>query len=147
MEKTLAIIKPDAVQAGHIGAILEAIEKSSANFRMLGLKIIRLEKAQGEQFYAEHKERPFFGELVGFMSEGPIVVCCLATENAVAVAEWRKLIGTTDPSKADEGTIRQRFGTSIERNAVHGSDSPENGLREVNFFFQAKELLLPNNPL
>ncbi len=139
MERTLAIIKPDAVKAGNMGSILEAIEKDSAKFRILGLKIYRLKEEEGKQFYSIHKERPFFLDLVHFMTEGPVVVACLATNNAVQ--EWRRLIGITDPSKAEKGSIRQRFGVSIERNAVHGSDSIENAIHEIGFFFRRDELL------
>jgi nucleoside-diphosphate kinase len=131
MEKTLMIIKPDAVAAGRIGEILARAEREG--FAITGLRMLRLTKEQAEAFYAVHRERPFFAPLVKYMSSGPVVVGRLERENAVE--HWRKVIGSTDPLKADPGTIRRMFGASIEANAVHGSDSPGNGEIETKFFF------------
>jgi nucleoside-diphosphate kinase len=137
MERTFAIIKPDAVSSGKAGAILAAIEK--AGFRIRGMKMTRLSPAQAEGFYAVHKERPFFKSLVTFMTEGPVVVLVLEAENAIA--KWRELMGATNPANAAEGTIRKQFAESIERNATHGSDAPETAATEIPFFFSASELL------
>lgn len=126
------IIKPDAVAAGHIGEIVARVEKE--NFRITGLRFLHLTKTQAEAFYAVHKERPFFAGLVKYMTSGPVVVGRLERDNAVE--HWRKVIGSTDPQKADVGTIRKTFGTNIESNAVHGSDSPQNGEIETSFFFE-----------
>ena len=131
MEKTLMIIKPDAVAAGRIGEILGRAEREG--FAITGLRMLLLSKEQAEAFYAVHRERPFFAPLVKYMSSGPVVVGRLERENAVE--HWRKVIGSTDPPKADPGTIRRMFGASIEANAVHGSDSPQNGEIETKFFF------------
>jgi nucleoside-diphosphate kinase len=133
MEKTLMIIKPDAVKARHIGDILARVEQE--NFNISGLRFLELSRAQAESFYDIHKERPFFKDLVAYMTSGPVVVGRLEREHAVE--KWREVIGATDPQKAAEGTIRKLYGTNIENNAVHGSDSPENGIRETDFFFQA----------
>ncbi len=130
-EITLAIIKPDAVSANNSGKIIDLIEQNG--FEVLGLEKINLSKEQTEKFYSVHKERPFFSELVKFMSEGPVVVLALAKENAVN--EWRNLMGSTNPESADVGTIRKLFGTNIQRNATHGSDSIENAKNEIKFFF------------
>lgn len=129
------MIKPDAVEANNIGPILSMINK--AGFRILAMKYMRLTKEQAGEFYAVHRERPFFGELVEYMSSGPIVAAILAKDNAVA--DYRQLIGATDPTKADEGTIRRLFAKSIAANAVHGSDSNENAQIESNFFFSNLE--------
>ena len=137
MERTFAIIKPDAVASGKAGAILAAIEK--AGFRIRGMKMTRLSQAQAEGFYAVHKERPFFRSLVTFMTEGPVVVLVLEREDAIA--KWRELMGATNPANAAEGTIRKQFAESIERNATHGSDAPETAAIEIPFFFAASELL------
>jgi nucleoside-diphosphate kinase len=137
MEQTFAIIKPDAVSAGHTGAIMRMIE--DAKFAIRGLKMLRLSKQQAEAFYEIHRERPFYGSLVEFMSEGPVVVMVLQREDAIK--SWRDLMGATDPAKAVEGTIRKRFAQSIERNAVHGSDSPQTAAVEIPFFFSTAELL------
>jgi nucleoside-diphosphate kinase len=137
MERTFAIIKPDAVASGKAGAILAAIEK--AGFRIRGMKMMRLSQAQAEGFYAVHKERPFFKSLVTFMTEGPAVVLVLEREDAIA--KWRELMGATNPANAAEGTIRKQFAESIERNATHGSDAPETAAIEIPFFFAASELL------
>jgi nucleoside-diphosphate kinase len=137
MERTFAIIKPDAVAAGHTGAILAKIEENG--FKVRGVKMIRLSKPQAEAFYGVHKERPFFNSLVSFMLEGPVVV--LALEREGAIAKWRDVMGATNPANAAEGTIRKQFAESIERNAVHGSDAPETAAVEIPFFFSAAELL------
>lgn len=137
MNRTLAIIKPDAVASGNAGRILAMIEESG--FKILGLRMMRLRKEQAEAFYAVHRERPFFSSLVRFMTEGPVIVLALEAEGAVK--KWRDVMGATNPAQAAEGTIRKRFGTSIERNAVHGSDSDENAVLELGFFFSACELV------
>ncbi|MFN4234493.1 MAG: nucleoside-diphosphate kinase [Bacteroidia bacterium] len=129
--RTFTMIKPDAVQNGHIGAILAKINE--AGFRIVAMRMTRLSKDTAGKFYAVHKERPFFGELVDYMTSGPIVAAILEKENAVE--DFRKLIGATDPAKAEEGTIRKMFATSIAANAIHGSDSDENAAIEGSFFF------------
>lgn len=137
IEQTFAIIKPDAVAAGHTGQILAMIEE--AGFRIHGMKMTRLSKQQAEGFYEVHKERPFFGGLVNFMTEGPVVVMVLQRDNAIK--HWRDLMGATNPEKAAHGTIRKKFANNIERNAVHGSDAPETAAVEIPFFFSVSELL------
>lgn len=137
MERTFAIIKPDAVASGKAGAILAKIE--SSGFKILGMKMTRLSQLQAEGFYAVHKERPFFKSLVTFMTEGPVVVLALERENAIV--KWRELMGATNPANAAEGTIRKEFAESIERNAVHGSDAPETAAVEIPFFFSSSDLL------
>jgi nucleoside-diphosphate kinase len=137
MERTFAIIKPDAVAAGHTGAILALIEK--AGFRIAGMKRKRLSRIEAENFYGVHRERPFYGSLVTFMMEGPVVVLVLEAEGAIK--KWRDTMGATNPANAAEGTIRKIFATSIERNATHGSDAPETAAVEIPFFFAASELL------
>ena len=131
MERTFAIIKPDAVKARHAGQILQRIEESG--FRILALRLQHLTKTEAEGFYAVHRERPFFGSLTKFMSSGPAVV--LALEAPDAIKKWRTLMGATDPAKAEPGTIRKEFASSIERNATHGSDAPETAATEVAYFF------------
>ncbi len=131
MEMTLAIVKPDAVAAGNAGNILAHLEKQG--FKIRGLKVLRLSRAQAEAFYAVHRERPFYGSLVEFMTEGPVVPVALEKDNAVVAL--REAMGATDVAKAAPGTIRNLYGTSIERNAIHGSDSPENAVKELAFFF------------
>jgi len=131
MEKTLMIIKPDAVRGRHVGDVISRVEKEA--FAITGLRYLQLTKDQAESFYAIHKERPFFAGLVKYMTGGPVVVGRLEREHAVE--HWRKVIGATDPAKAEPGTIRNLYGTNIESNAVHGSDSPQNGEFETNFFF------------
>ena len=131
MERTLMIIKPDAVAAKHIGDIVARVEKEG--FHISGLRYLQLSKEQAGEFYAVHKERPFYNDLVSYMTSGPVVVSRLEGEGAVD--HWRTVIGATDPAQAAPGTIRKLFGTGIEANAVHGSDSPENGARETDFFF------------
>ncbi|MEZ5013877.1 MAG: nucleoside-diphosphate kinase [Chitinophagales bacterium] len=133
--RTLTMIKPDAVRKNHIGAILEMI--NAAGFRIEAMKYTKLSKEKAGEFYAVHKERPFYGELVDFMSSGPIVAAILIKDNAVE--DFRKLIGATDPSKAEEGTIRKKFAASIGENAVHGSDSDENAIIEGDFHFSRLE--------
>jgi len=137
MEQTFAIIKPDAVLAGHTGSILRMIEK--AGFRIRGMKMIRMTKQQAEGFYEVHRERPFYGSLVRFMTEGPVVVMVLEREDAIK--HWRETMGATNPANATEGTIRKKFAESIERNAVHGSDAPETAAVEIPYFFSIAELL------
>ncbi len=132
---TFTMLKPDAVEANNIGPILAVINK--AGFKIMAMKYMRLTKEQAGQFYAVHKERPFYGELVDYMSSGPIVAAVLSKDNAVA--DYRQLIGATDPTKAEEGTIRKMFAKSIAANAVHGSDSNENAQVESNFFFSQLE--------
>ena len=133
--RTLTMIKPDAMQKGYAGGILDMILK--AGFRIVALKQLKLSAEKAGEFYAVHKERPFYGELVEFMSSGPIIAAILEKENAVA--DFRTLIGATDPAKADEGTIRKLYASSIGENAVHGSDSDENAKIEGDFFFSALE--------
>ncbi|MDB5232145.1 MAG: nucleoside diphosphate kinase [Chitinophagaceae bacterium] len=133
--RTFTMIKPDATAKGHTGAILDQIIK--AGFSIKAMKWTRLTTEQAGEFYAVHKERPFYGELVDFMSSGPIVAAILEKDNAVA--DFRKLIGATDPAKADDGTIRKLFAASVGENAVHGSDSDENAQIEGSFFFSGLE--------
>jgi len=133
--RTLTMIKPDAMAKEYAGAILDKIIKSG--FRIVALKQLKLTKEKAAEFYLVHKERPFYKELVEFMSSGPVVAAILEKENAVA--EFRKLIGATDPAKADAGTIRKQFASSVGENAVHGSDSDENAQIEGDFFFSALE--------
>lgn len=134
--RTLTMIKPDAVKAGHIGAILEKI--NAAGFRIVALKMTHLTVEKAKEFYAVHKERPFYGELVEFMSSGPIVAAILEKNNAVE--DFRKLIGATDPAKAEPGTIRALYAKSVGENAVHGSDSDENAAIEGSFHFAGTEM-------
>jgi nucleoside-diphosphate kinase len=129
------MIKPDAFGNGHTGAILEKIEK--AGFRIIAMKKTKLSEEKAGEFYAIHKERPFFGELVEFMSSGPIVAAIL--EKANAVEDFRKLIGATNPANAEEGTIRKMYAESVGKNAIHGSDSNENAQIEGSFFFSGME--------
>ena len=129
------MIKPDAFAAGHSGSILKHIE--SAGFKIIAMKLTRLSAEKAGEFYAVHKERPFYGELVSFMSSGPIVAAILEKDNAVA--EFRTLIGATNPAQAAEGTIRKLYAKSVGENAIHGSDSDENAAIEGNFFFSAFE--------
>ncbi|HNE50921.1 MAG: nucleoside-diphosphate kinase [Chitinophagales bacterium] len=133
--RTFTMIKPDAVEANNIGSILAMI--TEAGFKVVAMKYTKLSEAQAGKFYEVHSERPFYGELVEFMSRGPIVAAILEKENAVEA--FRKLIGATNPAQAEEGTIRKRFAKSIGENAVHGSDSDENAAIEGNFFFSQLE--------
>jgi nucleoside-diphosphate kinase len=133
---TLAIIKPDALQAGHAGKILAHLE--AQGFRLRAARLVRLTQPQAEAFYAVHRERPFFRSLVTFMTSGPGLALALERDNAVA--HLREVIGATDPAEAKPGTVRKLYAQSKERNAIHASDSPENGAREVGFFFPEGEL-------
>ncbi len=135
-ERTLFIIKPDAMEAGNQWKILEEIEKNG--FEIVTLKKLHLTVAQAEGFYEVHKEKPFFGELVEFMTRGPVIVGVLEKEDAITA--WRKLMGPTNATEAPADTIRGKFGTSIQENAVHGSDSPENAKKEIRHFFNCIEL-------
>jgi nucleoside-diphosphate kinase len=137
LERTFAIIKPDAVAKGQSGEILSMIERSG--FRVVGMKMRRLSKQDAEAFYSVHSARPFFAGLVTFMTEGPVVLLALEGENAIA--KWRDLMGATNPANAAEGTIRKRFAENIERNCVHGSDAPDTAAVEIPFFFAGWELL------
>jgi nucleoside-diphosphate kinase len=131
------MIKPDAVRKNVIGEIVAML--TGAGFQIRGMKLTALSQRDAEKFYEVHRERPFYGDLVQFMSSGPIVAIALEKENAVA--DYRTLIGATDPAEAEEGTIRKRYASSKGENAVHGSDSVENGLIEVGFFFAERELV------
>lgn len=135
-EQTLSIIKPDAVGQNQIGNIIEYFEREGLS--VVAAKMLHLTEEQAKKFYAVHKDRPFYGELVEFMTSGPVLVMVLEGENAVA--RNRQIMGPTDPSKAPAGTIRADFATSIERNAVHGSDSPQTAREEVSFFFKSNEI-------
>ena len=137
MERTFSIIKPDAVASGHAGGILALIEKNG--FRIRGLRMTKLSKAQAQAFYAVHSARPFYGSLVAFMTEGPVIAMVLEREDAVKTL--RDVMGATNPANAAEGTIRKLFAESIERNAIHGSDAPETAAQEIPFFFTAADLL------
>jgi len=136
MQKTFAIIKPDAVAAGHAGKILALIEASG--FRIVAMRKETLTRPVAEGFYAVHKGKGFFAELVDFMTEGPVVL--LALEREDAINKWREVMGATNPEKADEGTVRKLYGTSIGRNASHGSDAPETAAFELSWFFRGYEL-------
>lgn len=133
--RTFSIVKPDAVAAGNTGAILEALE--TAGFRIAALRMVRMTKNEAEGFYAVHRERPFFSSLTDFMSSGPAVV--MALERDDAIGELRRLMGATNPADAAPGTIRARFASSIERNAIHGSDAPETAAFELGYFFPGVE--------
>lgn len=137
IEKTLAVIKPDALEKGIIGEICVRIEEAS--LKIVGMKMLALTKQRAEGFYAVHKGKPFFDGLVEFMTSGPVVV--LALEGEGAIAKWRDAMGATDPEAAAAGTIRKDFGTNIERNAVHGSDSAETAKFEVAYFFEPNEIV------
>ena len=136
MESTLAIIKPDAFTSKHTGAIIERIEQ--AGFQIRAMRLLRLSRTDAEGFYAVHREKPFFGQLADFMSSGPAVV--LVLEAPDAIGKWRTLMGATNPDRAEPGTIRKEFGTSIERNATHGSDAPDTAAFEIGYFFRGIEL-------
>lgn len=135
--QTFAIIKPDAVRNGYSGKIIDRMINS--DFKILGLKLIRMTKSQAEGFYEIHKDKPFFSELTEFMSSGKCVVIALKKEDAVN--KWRELIGATNPAEADEGTIRKDYASSLGENAVHGADSNENASREIGFFFSDTEII------
>jgi len=136
MERTLAIIKPDAVANRAAGRILDRIEREG--FRIVALRLARLTRAEAEGFYAVHRDRPFFRDLTGFMSSGPCLVLALEAEGAIA--RWRDVMGATDPAKAAAGTLRREFGTNIERNATHGSDATATAAAEIGYFFGGIEL-------
>lgn len=136
MERTLAIIKPDAVANRHAGAILQRIE--SGGFALRGMRLVHLTRSEAEGFYAVHRERPFFDSLTAFMSSGPAIVLALEADDAIR--RWRDLMGSTDPAQAAPGSLRREFGTSIERNATHGSDAPETAATELGYFFRGVEL-------
>ena len=136
-ERTLAIIKPDAVERHLAGKIIQRIEDEG--FQIRAMRLVRLSKRDAEGFYAVHRERPFFASLTGFMSSGPAVVMVL--EAADAIKKWRTLMGATDPAKADAGTLRKEFAQSIERNATHGSDAPDTAAYEIGYFFRGIELV------
>jgi nucleoside-diphosphate kinase len=136
VERTFAIIKPDAVAEKNIGGIVSIVE--GAGFKILAMRMQRLTLAEAEGFYAVHKGKGFFEELITFMTEGPVVL--LALERQDAVAKWREVMGATNPANAAEGTVRKRFAKNIGRNAAHGSDSPENAAIELAYFFRASEL-------
>jgi nucleoside-diphosphate kinase len=136
MDRTFAIIKPDAVATKKAGGILARIEKEG--FTVRALRLMHMTRAEAEGFYAVHKARPFFGALTEFMSSGPCIV--MALEAPDAIAKWRTLMGATDPAKADAGSLRKEFGESIERNATHGSDAPETAAFELGYFFRGLEL-------
>ena len=137
MERTFAIIKPDAVERRLAGQILARIE--AAGFTVRAMRLHHLTKKEAEGFYAVHRERPFFGGLTDFMSSGPCVL--MALEAPDAIKKWRTLMGATDPGKADAGTLRTEFGSSIERNATHGSDAPETAAFELGYFFRGMEMI------
>ena len=131
MERTLSIIKPDGVSRGLVGEVIQRLEGS--NFKIAAMKLVHMTKFQAEGFYAVHKERPFFGSLVSFMTSGPVLLMALQGEGAIE--KYRKLMGVTDPAKAAPGTIRKLYGDSLEANSVHGSDSSTSAAREVAYFF------------
>ncbi len=136
-QRTLAIIKPDAVERKLSGRIIQRIEDEG--FTIRAMRRVSLSQAQAEGFYAVHRERPFFGSLTSFMSSGPAIVLVLETEDAIK--KWRTLMGATDPAKADAGTLRKEFAESIERNATHGSDAPETAAYEIGYFFAGVDLV------
>jgi nucleoside-diphosphate kinase len=137
MQKTFTILKPDTVAAGNMGVIIDRLLKEG--FRIRAMKMLHLSTSQAEGFYYVHRERPFFGSLVKFMTEGPVVMMVLEADNAIE--KLRKVMGATDPAKADAGTVRKLFGANIERNAIHGSDAPETAAFEIGYFFSQLELV------
>jgi len=137
MQRTFTILKPDTVKAGNSGAVISRIEKEG--FRICAMKMVHLTKAEAEGFYHVHKARPFFNSLVTFMTEGPVIMMVLEADNAIE--KLRKVMGATDPAKADAGTIRKDFATNIERNAIHGSDAPETAAFEISYFFSQIEMV------
>ena len=137
LERTLAIIKPDAVQRRLAGRIIQRIE--DGGFQIRAMRRVHLTRPQAEGFYAVHRERPFFASLTEFMSSGPVIALVLEAQDAIK--KWRTLMGATDPAKADSGTLRKEFAESIERNATHGSDAPETAAYEIGFFFAGVELI------
>ena len=142
-ERTFGIVKPDATAAGNAGKILAHIEESG--LKIIAMKLMHLSETQAKGFYAVHKERPFFGDLVTFMTEGPIVAIVMEGENAIQ--RWRDLMGPTNSDEAPAGTIRGDFGSGIERNASHGSDAPETAALEISYFFNAMEIQAPTEAL
>jgi nucleoside-diphosphate kinase len=136
LERTFGIVKPDAVAKGAIGGVIDMVER--ARLKIVALRYLRLSESQAQAFYGVHKDRPFFKDLVKFMTSGPCVVMAIEGDNAVT--RYREIMGPTDSKKAPEGTIRGKYGTDIERNAVHGSDSPETAKVELGFFFSGAEL-------
>ena len=137
MQRTFTILKPDTIQNGNAGLIIDRLIKEG--FRIRGAKLLHLTRQQAEGFYDVHKERPFFPDLVKFMTEGPVMVMVLEADNAIE--KLRKTMGATDPAKADAGTIRKQFATNIERNAIHGSDGPDTAANEIAYFFNKLELV------
>jgi nucleoside-diphosphate kinase len=137
MERTLAIVKPDAVRRNLTGDILKRIE--SSELKIVALRKLQLSRADAERFYEVHKAKPFFKGLCDYMTSGPVVVAVLQGEGAIT--KWRQLMGATDPKKADPGTIRKDFGLDVEQNSTHGSDAPETAAQEISFFFPTRELL------
>jgi nucleoside-diphosphate kinase len=137
IERTFGIVKPDAVAKGAIGGVVDMVEK--AGLKIVGLRLLQLSTSEAESFYGVHKARPFFKDLVSFMTSGPAVVMAIEGENAVA--RYREVMGPTDSKKAPVGTIRQKYGTDIEQNAVHGSDAPETAKVEIAFFFAGADLI------
>jgi nucleoside-diphosphate kinase len=137
MQRTLSIIKPDAVRARKIGPILEAIE--AAGLDIVAMRMLHLTRSEAEAFYAVHRQRPFFASLVEFMTSGPVVVSVLQGDDAIA--RYRKLMGATNPEQAEAGTLRKRFAANVEQNAVHGSDAPETAAQEIAFFFRTTEIV------
>jgi nucleoside-diphosphate kinase len=138
LERTFGIVKPDAVAKGAIGGVIDMIEK--AGLKVIGLRLLKLAAPEAESFYAVHKARPFFKDLVTFMTSGPCVVMAIEGENAIA--RYREVMGPTDSKKAPAGTIRQKYGTDIERNAVHGSDAADTARAEIGFFFAGADLVV-----
>jgi nucleoside-diphosphate kinase len=136
IERTFGIVKPDAVEKNAVGGVIDTIEK--AGLKIVGLRLVKMSDAQARAFYAVHKERPFFPDLVKFMTSGPAVVMAIEGENAIA--RYREVMGPTDSKKAPAGTIRNKYGTNIERNAVHGSDGPDTAKVELAFFFAGLDL-------
>ena len=136
-ERTLTIIKPDSVEKNNVGAIIAHLEREG--FRIVAARMMRLTEAQARAFYEVHKERPFYDDLVAYMTSGPVWPMCLEREDAVTYL--RQVMGATNPAEAAEGTVRALYGESIERNAIHGSDSPENAAREISFFFPETDLV------
>jgi nucleoside-diphosphate kinase len=137
MERTFSIVKPDAVRAGHTGAILQLIEDSG--LRIVATRMIHMTQQEAEGFYAVHRERPFFSDLVKFMTSGPCLVSVLEGEGAIA--RYRELMGATNPDEAADGTLRKRFASNIEQNAVHGSDGPDTARQEIAYFFRETEIV------
>ncbi len=136
LQRTLAIVKPDGVQKAVAGQVIDRIEREG--FRIVAMRLHRLSRAEAEGFYAVHQARPFFKDLVAFMTSGPVVLMCLERENAIA--HWREVMGATDPAKAAPGTIRKLYAQSIEKNVSHGSDAPETAAFELGWFFRGSEL-------